>query len=178
MKSRNLQETVIKFALEGRKVAPANMCRCVYMDARELCGNPIHHPSENEYLHCLVIIVVQSLSCVGLFAIPWTAACQVYLSFTISWSLIKLIFLESVMPSTHLVLCFPLLLLPSIFPSIRVFSKELALCIRWPNYCSLNFSTSPSNKGFPLVLTSLVSLQSKGPSVVFFNIIVLWHLLA
>ena len=179
MKGRHSQETVIKCALEGRKVAPANTCRCVYMDARELCGNPIHHPSENEYLHCLVIVVVvQSLSCVGLFAIPWTAACQVSLSSTISWSLLKLISLESVMPSNHLILCFPLLLLPSIFPSIRVFSKELALCIRWPNYCSLSFSTSPSNKGFPLGLTSLVSLQSKGPSGVFSNIIVLWHPLA
>ena len=122
-------------------------------------------------------LLLFNLSCVGLFAIPWTAACQVSLSFTISWSLLKLISLESVMPSNHLI-CFPLLLLPSIFPSIRVFSKELALCIRWPNYCSLSFNTSPSNEGFPLGLTSLVSLQSKGPSGVFSNIIVLWHPLA
>ena len=79
------------------------------------------------------LIVVQLLSCVSLFVTPWTAACQTPLSFTISWSLLKLMSIESVMPSNHLILCRPLLLLPSIFPSIRVFSNESALCIRWPN---------------------------------------------
>ena len=78
--------------------------------------------------------VVQSLSHVGLLATPWTAAHQASLSFTISRSLLKLMSIESVMPSNHLILCLPLLLLPSIFPSIRVFSNELALCIRWPKY--------------------------------------------
>ena len=87
--------------------------------------------------------LVQSLSCVQLFATPWTAARQASQSFTISRILLKLMSVESVMPSNHLVLCHPLLLLPSIFPSIRVFSNELALCIRWPNYW--NFSVSPSN---------------------------------
>ena len=87
---------------------------------------------------------VQLLSRVQLFAPPWTAAHQTSLSFTISWSLLKLMFIESVMPSNHLILCFPLLFLPSIFPSTRVFSTESALCIRWPKYWS--FSISPSNE--------------------------------
>ena len=77
---------------------------------------------------------------------PWTAACQASTSFTISQSLLKLMSIESVMPSNHLILCHPLLLLPSIFPSIRVFSNELALCIRWPKYWSFSFRTSPSNE--------------------------------
>ena len=79
-----------------------------------------------------------------LFATPWTATCQVSLSFTISWSLLKLLSIELVMPSSHLILCHPHLLLPSIFPSISVFSNESALCIRWPKYWS--FSISPSNE--------------------------------
>ena len=89
---------------------------------------------------------VQWLSYAQLFAIPWTAAYQASLSFTISWSLLKLMSIESVMPSNHLILCHPLLLLPSIFSSIRVFSNESALWIRWPKYWSFNFSISPSNK--------------------------------
>ena len=78
--------------------------------------------------------------------IPWTAAHQAFLSITNSQSLLKLMFIESVMPSNHLILCRPLLLLPSIFPSIRVFSNELALCIMWPKYWSFSFSTSPSKE--------------------------------
>ena len=89
---------------------------------------------------------VQSLSHVRLFMTPWTAADQASLSITNSWSLLKLISIQSVMPSNHLVLCLPLLLLPSIFPSIRVFSKESVLRIRWPNYWSFDFSISSSNK--------------------------------
>ena len=81
-----------------------------------------------------VIIVVQSLNHVRLFATPWTAACQASLSFTNSRSLLKLMYIESVMLSNHLVLCCPFLLLPSIFPSIKVFSNESAFCIREPNY--------------------------------------------
>ena len=76
----------------------------------------------------------------------WTAARQASLSFTIPWSLLKLMFIESVMPSNHLILCHPLLLLPSILPSIRVFSSESALPIRWPKYWSFSFSISPSNE--------------------------------
>jgi len=91
-------------------------------------------------------IVVQSFSHVRLSAIPWTAACQASLSFTISRSLLKLMSIEVGGPSNHLVLCHPLLLLPSIFPSIRVFSNEMALHIRWPKYWSFSFSISPSSK--------------------------------
>ena len=89
---------------------------------------------------------VQSLSCVRFFATPWTAAHQASLSITNSWSLPKLTSIESVMPSNHLILCRPLLLLPSIFPSIRVFSNESALHIRWPKYWSFSFNISPSNE--------------------------------
>ena len=92
-----------------------------------------------------VVAVVQLLSCVQLFATPWTAACQASLSFTISWSLLKLMCIKSVMPSNHLIFCRPLLLLPSIFPSIKVFSNKSALCIRWPKYWSFIFSNSPFN---------------------------------
>ena len=89
---------------------------------------------------------VQSLSHVWLFVSPWTAAHQASLSITNSWSLLKLMSIESVMLSNHLILCHPLLLLPSILPSIRVFSSESVLCIRWPKYWSFNFSISPSNE--------------------------------
>ena len=89
---------------------------------------------------------VQSLSRVRLFATPWTAVHQASLSITNSWSLLKLMAIESVMPSNHLILCHPLLLPSSIFPSIRVFSNESALHIRWPKYWSFSFSISPSNE--------------------------------
>ena len=91
-------------------------------------------------------LVVQLLSHVRLFSTPWTAAYQASLSFSISWSLHKLMSIESVMPSSHLILRRPLLLLPSIFPSIRVFSNELTLHISWPKYWSFSFSVSPSNE--------------------------------
>ena len=94
--------------------------------------------------------VVQPLSPVRLFATPWTAACQTSLSFTASQSLLKFMSTESMMPSNHLILCHPLLL-PSVFPSIRVFSNELALCIRGPKYWSFSFSISPSNEYSSLV---------------------------
>ena len=93
----------------------------------------------------LLLTVVQSLSCVRLFATPWPAARQASLSFTISWSFLKLMSIKSVMPSNHLILCHPLLL-PSIFPSIRVFSNKSVLHIRWPTYWSFSFSISPSNE--------------------------------
>ena len=89
---------------------------------------------------------VQSLSHVRLFVIPWTAAHQASLSLTHSQSLLKLMSIESVMPSNHLILCCPLLLPPSIFPSIRVFSNESVLHIRWPKYWSFSFNISPSNE--------------------------------
>ena len=91
-------------------------------------------------------ISVQSLSYVRLFATPWTAAHQASLSNINSWSFLKLMSIESVMPSNHLSLCRPLLFLPSTFPSIKVFTSELVLCIRWPKYWSFNFSITPSNE--------------------------------
>ena len=96
---------------------------------------------------------VQSLSRIQLFATPWTAACQVSLSFAIFWNLLKFKPIESMMPSNHLILCCPLLL-PSIFPSIRVFSNESGLRIRWPKYWSFSFSISPSN-----VYSELISFR-------------------
>ena len=89
---------------------------------------------------------VQLLSCVWFFATPWTAGHQASLSITSSWSPPKPISTESVMPSNHLILCHPLLILPSVFPSIRVFSNESTLWIRWPKYWSFSFSISPSNE--------------------------------
>ena len=93
-----------------------------------------------------LVDAVQSLSCVQLIATPWTAAHQAPLSSTISWSPPKPMSIESVMPSNHLILCRPLLLLPLIFPSIRVFSNESALPIRWPKYWSFSFNISPTNE--------------------------------
>ena len=98
---------------------------------------------------------VQLLSLVRLFATPWTVACQGSLSITNSQSLHKLMSIESVMPSNHLIFCRPLLLPPSVFPSISVFSKELVLCIRWPKYWSFSFSISPSNE-----YSGLISFRS------------------
>ena len=92
------------------------------------------------------IQLVQLLSCVQLFVTPWTAAHQASLSITNSQSLLKFMSIESVMPSNHLILCRPLLLLPSIFPSLRVFSNESVLHIRWPKYWSFSFSISPSKE--------------------------------
>ena len=96
-------------------------------------------------------MVVKSLSHVQLFVTPWTAECQASLFFTISWSLLKLTSIESVMPSNDLILCHPLLLLPSIFPRIKVFSNESVLCIRWPKYWSFSFSISHSNEYSALI---------------------------
>ena len=104
------------------------------------------------YIECIQFnIVVHSLSCVWLFAVPWTAAHQASLSIINSWSLLKLMPTESMMPSNHLILCCPLLLLPSIFPSIRVFSNESALHTRWPKDWSFSFSISPSNEYLRLI---------------------------
>ena len=124
------------------------------------------------------LVVVQSLSHVWLFVNPWTAARQASLSFTISWSLLKLLSIESVMPSNHFILYHPLLLLSSIFPSIRIFSNESALCIRWPKDWSFSLeSVFPMNiqDWFLLGLTSLISLLSKGLFRVFSNTTVQKH---
>ena len=101
--------------------------------------------------HCIIISSVQLLSHVQLFVTPWTAALQASLSNTSSQNSLKLMSIESMMPSNHLILCYPLLLLPSIFPSIRVFSSESVLHIRWLKYWSFSFSISPSNEYSGLV---------------------------
>ena len=119
---------------------------------------------------------VQSLSRVQLLATPWTAACQASLPITISQSLLKLMSIKSVMPSNHLILCGPLLLLSSIFPSITIFSNESVLRIRWPKYWS--FSISPSNEYSGLIsfrMDWFDLLQSKGLSRVFSNTTVQKH---
>ena len=112
----------------------------------------------------MIFSSVQLLSHVRLFATPWTAAYQASLSITNSWSLLNLLSIKSVMPSNHLILCHPLLL-PSIISSIRVFSNESVLCIRWPKYWSFGFNISPSSEYSGLIslrINSLISSQSKG----------------
>ena len=104
-----------------------------------------------------VAVVVQSLSCLWLFEIPWTIACQTFLSCTVFQSLLKFMSSELVILSNHLIFCRPLLLLPSVFPSIRIFSNESPLHIRWPNYCS--FSISPSNEHSELIAHNSQKVQ-------------------
>ena len=121
---------------------------------------------------------VQSLSRVWLFATPWIAACQASLSITNSQSLLKLMSMKLVMPSNHLILCHLFLFPPSLFPSIRVFSNESTLHIRWPKYWNFSLSISPSNEysgWFHLGWTGWISLKSKGLSRVFSNTIVQKH---
>ena len=121
---------------------------------------------------------VQSLSHVQLFVTPWTAACHASLSITNSWSLPKLMPIELVMPSNHLTLFCPLLLLPSVFPSIRIFANESSLRIRWPKYWSFNFNISPSNEYSGLISFRtdwLISLLSKGLLRIFSNTTVQKH---
>ena len=122
--------------------------------------------------------LLQSLSHIQLFETPWTAAHQAPLSSTISWSLIKLMPIKSVMPSNHLILCQLLLLLPSIFPSTKVFSNESILCIKWQciGASASVWVLSMNIQGwFPLIWTSLISLQPKGLSRVFSNTAVQNH---
>ena len=121
---------------------------------------------------------VQSLSHVWLFASPWISACQISLSITNFRSLLKLMSIESVMPSSHLILCHPLLLLSPVTSSIRVFSNESTLRIRWPKYWSFSFSISPSNEHPGLISlgwTGWISLQFKGLLRVFSNTTVQKH---
>ena len=121
---------------------------------------------------------LQSLSHVLLFLTPWSAAHQASLSITNSWSLVRLMSIESVMPSSHLILCRPLLLLPPIPPSIRIFSNESTLHMRWPKYWSFSFSIIPSKEHPGLISfrwTGWISLQSKGLSRVFSNTTVQKH---
>ena len=108
-----------------------------------------------------IVVVAQLLSCVQLFATPWTATPQASLYFALSRSLLKLLSFELVMASNHLILCCPLLFLPSIFPSIRVFSNESAFHIRWPKYWSFSFSISPSNE-YPGLISFRIDWQQLG----------------
>ena len=114
-----------------------------YIDGRGICLGNSTLPIQ---IYSVEFSSVQSLSRVRLFATPWIAARQASLSITISLSSPKLTSIESVMPSSHLILCRPLLLLPSIPPSIRVFSNESTLCMRWPEYWSFSFSIIPSKE--------------------------------
>ena len=129
-------------------------------------------------MHNGVFSSVQLLSHVWLFMTPWIAARQASLSITNSWSSLRLTSIESVMPSSHPILCHPLLLLPSIPPSIRVFSNQSTLLMRWPKFWSFSFSISPSNEHPGLIsfrMTGWISLQSKGLSRVFSNTTVQKH---
>ena len=143
---------------------------------------PIHpfiycYSSNGTFSFSLQFSLVQSLSLVWLYATPWTTVHQASLSITNSQSLLKLMSIKSVMPSNHLVLCHPLLLPPSVFPRIRIFSNESVL-IRWSKYWNFSFSISPSNNiqdWFPLGWTGWISLQSKGFSRVFSNTTVQKH---
>ena len=129
-------------------------------------------------------VVVQLLSCGQLFVTPWTAAYEASLSFTISWSLLKLMSIESVMPSNHLILCRSRLLSSSIFPSIRVFSNESALHIRWPKDWSFSFSISPSNEHSGLVTSRMDWLDLLAVQMTLKSLLqqhsskasILWHL--
>ena len=126
---------------------------------------------------CLSFSSVQSLSHVRLFVTPWTTARQASLSITNSWSLPKPLSIELVMPSNHLILCHPLLLLSSILPNIRVFSNESVLHIRWLKYWNFSFNISPSSEhpGLVSFRTGWISLQSKGLPRVFSNTTVQKH---
>ena len=129
--------------------------------------NPMDCSTPSLPVHQQLLVKVKSLSHIQFFVTPWTVACQASLSITNSRSLLKLMFIKSVMPSNHLILCHPLLLLPSVFPSIRVFSSESGFYIMWPKDWSFSFSVSPSNEYSVLI--------SKGLSRVFSNTTVQKH---
>ena len=139
--------------------------------AHQLCRKRISTKTESSQISKVCIQSLQSLSHVRLFVTPWIAARQASLSITNSQSLPKPMSIKSVMPSSHLILCCPLLLLPPILPSIRVFSNESTLHIRWPKYWSFSFISLPMNSQdwSPLGWTGWISLQSKGLSRVFSN---------
>ena len=160
--------------------------KCLHISLLQSLSAVILEPKKNSvttstfslsFCQCFVsvqFISVQSLSRVWLFVIPWTAAHQASLSITSSWNLPKLMSIESVMPSNHLILCHPLLLPPSIFPSIRGFSKESALRIRWPQYWSFSFNISPSNEhpgliSFRMDLLALLVVQGTLKSQILLN---------
>ena len=150
----------------------------LYLDTRRVGKVYARMAGNSTISHQSHFSSVQLLSHFRLFATPWTAARQASLSIINSWSAPKPIFIELVMPSNHLILCCPLLLLPSIFPSIRIFSNESALHIRWPKYWSFSFDISSSNEHPGLIscrMDWLDLLQSKGLSRVFSNTTVQKH---
>ena len=134
--------------LREQVFAPTTLGRIDVLQVLEEIGSPSLRSltSSRKDLNILIFSSVQSLSRVQLFATPWTIAHQASLSITNSWNLVKLMSIESVVPSNHFILCHPLFLPPSIFPSIRVFSNQSVLRIRWPKYWSFSFSISPSNE--------------------------------
>ena len=130
---------------EGLEASPNQSDRVIPGQQDHCLSHSLEHLQHLK--HCLhATLLLLSHSVMSDSATPWSAAHQASLSFTISWSLLKLMSIESMMPSNHLILCCPLLLLPSVFHSIRVFSNESALCIKWPKYWSFNFGISPSNE--------------------------------
>ena len=167
--------------------SPQKFKRYNYRKLKKIINLSIHFPSPNpngntvsplhmiDYHSKSAFSSVQLLSRVQLFASPWTAARQASLSTTNTQSLLKLMSIESVMPSNHLILCHPLLPLPSIFPSIRVFSNESVLRIRWPKYQSFSFSIRPSNEYSGLISFRMGCLLSKGLSRAFSNTTVQKH---
>ena len=126
--------------------SPALQVDCLPSEQRKPLKGDMAEPAYCQPSMFWAAMSVQLLSCVRLFVTPWTAAHQASLSITNSQRLLKLMSIMLVMPSNHLILCCPLLLLPSLFPSIRVFSNESALLIRWPKYWSFSFNNSPSNE--------------------------------
>ena len=116
------------------------------MEDNACMNKDVKNNKDNLKIKNVIISLVQSFSRVWLSVTPWTAALQASLSITNFWSLLRLMSIELVMPSNHLILCHPLLLLPSVFPNIRVFSNESVLCMRWPKYWSFSFNISPSNE--------------------------------
>ena len=132
----------------------------------------------DSYTAFVLVVIVQSLSHVWLFVTLWTVACLASLSFTVSQSLLKLMSIELVMLSNHFILCHPLFLLPSILPSIRDFSNELAACIRWPKYWGFSFSISPSNEysgWIPFRIDWFYLFAVQGPFRIFSNTIIWKH---
>ena len=130
----------------------ANLVSSLLTPYTHMVSSPVNY-AEASHRHCFAFVfVVQPLNCVWLFETLWTAVHQASLSITIFQSLLKFMSIESVIPSNHLIFCHPLLLLPSIFPIIRVFSNESAVGIRWPKYWSFTFSINPSKAWFPLIL--------------------------
>ena len=155
-----------------------DMCECTHKSF-----SPGHHFSFVQWLGHGIIVVFQLLNHVWLFVTPWTVAHQASLSFTIFQSLLELMSIETMMPSNHLILCRSLLLLPSVFPRIRVFPKELALCIRCPQYWSFSFSIIPSNEysgliSFRIDLFDLLAVQGILKSLLqnySLKASILWH---